>query len=296
VALAAALVAGASGAAAAPAPRFFLMGDGTLALANAHTNERARVRYRRPDGSYDTDALARVRHIFRSRGDGREGDVSLRLVELLSTLQQRARARELVVVSGYRSPDFNEALRGAGRRAAGGSLHTEGLAADLAFPRPELPRLWRLLRGLDCCGAGLYQREGFLHVDVGRPRFWEAATSRVSENLSAENARLFARTEFDRYAVGETLRVTLHAVTVPPVAVARAAMIVPDSGDAVPVQVERADGESTDTCLTLGSGDPLLVHGATSVRGRLALRTCEPRVGRTPATVEINPMAIDAPR
>src|SRR5207245_66042 len=43
----------ASDAWAAPLQRFFVMGDGTLAVVNAHTGERAEVRYRKADGTYD---------------------------------------------------------------------------------------------------------------------------------------------------------------------------------------------------------------------------------------------------
>src|SRR5438477_335882 len=190
------------------ASRFFVMGDGTLSLVNAHTDDRATVHYRRKDGSYAADELARLRHVVRSQGDAREIDVPLRLVEVLAWLQHTAGGKPLVVLSGYRSPDYNQDLKAQGRAVAGGSLHTEGLAADLAFPRTDLPRLWHRVRDLDCCGAGYYAKEGFLHVDVGRPRFWEATTSRVDENLSAGNARMFARTEFDRYATGAGVVVT----------------------------------------------------------------------------------------
>src|SRR5205809_5243917 len=179
-------------------PRFFIMGDGRLAVVNAHTDEHVTVRYRREDDTYDADALARLRRVFRSGGDAREQDVSLRLIEVLSHVQKMAGGHPLVLLSGYRSPTYNQSLKNQGKQVAGGSMHTEGLAADLAFPRPQLPKLWHQVRDLDCCGAGYYAKEGFLHVDVGRPRFWEATTSRVDENLSAGNARMFARTEFDR--------------------------------------------------------------------------------------------------
>jgi uncharacterized protein YcbK (DUF882 family) len=177
--------------------------------------------YRHADGSHDADALKKPRHVFASRGGGGEIDIPLRLVEVLSHVQQMSKRRELVLVSGYRSPTYNQDLKSKGRKVAGGSMHTEGLAADLAFPRDVLHDLWLEVRKLDCCGAGYYAKEGFLHVDVGRPRFWEAATSRVDENLSAGNARVFARTEFDRYERGETIIVTLHGITVPPVRIAR---------------------------------------------------------------------------
>ena len=222
------------------ASRFFVTGDGTLSLVNAHTDERATVRYRRGDATYDTQAIARIRHLFRSQGDARETDVPLRLVEVLAWLQHTAGGKPLVVLSGYRSPDYNQDLKAQGRAVAGGSLHTEGLAADLAFPRTDLPRLWHRVRDLDCCGAGFYAKEGFLHVDVGRPRFWEAATSRVDENLSAGNARMFARTEFDRYAAGEGVVVTLHAATVPPVLVRGEARL---GGESVRVESELPERE-----------------------------------------------------
>ena len=47
-----------------------------------------------------------------------------------------------------------------GAKAAGGSLHTEGLAADVAFPAKELRPLWLKIRDLECCGAGYYQKNG----------------------------------------------------------------------------------------------------------------------------------------
>src|SRR3972149_1782956 len=80
-----------------------------------------------------------------------------------------------------------------GARGASGPAHTEGPAADLALAGPQALRLWHAVRDLDCCGAGYYAKQGFVHVDVGRPRFWEAATPRVDQDLSAGNARLFAR-------------------------------------------------------------------------------------------------------
>ena len=270
------------------ASRFFVMGDGTLSLVNAHTDDRATVHYRRKDGSYAADELARLRHVVRSQGDAREIDVSLRLVEVLSWLEHAAGGKPLVVLSGYRSPDYNQGLKAQGKAVAGGSLHTEGLATDLAFPRDQLPRLWHRVRDLDCCGAGYYAKEGFLHVDVGRPRFWEATTSRVDENLSAGNARMFARTEFDRYATGEGMAVTLHAITVPPVLVRREATL---AGERLRVDAELPEH---DGCYEVGaSGARLRVSGAPRVhRALVVLSTCAPRTERTPETVETNPIEV----
>jgi len=279
------------------APRFFLQGDGTLTLVNAHSGDRAAVTYRHPDGEYDAAALARLRRVMRSR-DGTEGDVSLRLIELLAWVSAERDHAPLTIQSGYRSPDYNDALRARGARAASGSLHTEGLAADVAFPKRDLKPLWLRIRALDCCGAGFYQSEGFLHLDVGRPRFWEPSTSKVEQNLSAGNALLFARTEFDRYATGEPIVVRLHALTAPPIRIAREATLVPDhSGDGDPdahrVRID-AENAAGDGCIELdGRGARLTVRDVPAIgRGRLVLRTCEPRVERTPQTVQTNPIEV----
>lgn len=280
----------ASGAWAAPLQRFFIMGDGTLAVVNAHTRERAEVRYRRADGTYDQAAIARIRRAFRSSGDDGDGKASLRLIEVLSWVQKTSRVRPLTLMSGYRRPEYNEALRTQGVRAAGGSLHTEGLAADIAFPRALLRPLWMKLRALDCCGAGYYAKDGFLHIDVGRPRFWEPSTSRVEENLSAGNARLFGRTEFDRYARGEGIVVALHAMTVPPVRVEREGRWVVEEGEEIAVAVT-GDGEK---CVEVPASGASVRVGALSKggRGKVELTTCEPRAERTPATVETNGLEI----
>ena len=284
-----AVVVVASVASAAPLQRFFVMGDGALAIVNAHTGERADVRYRRADGSYDPAALARIRRAFRSSGDEGEGKASLRLIEVLSYVQKTSRVKPLTLMSGYRSPEYNEGLRTQGVRAAGGSLHTEGLAADVAFPRKLLRPLWMKVRALDCCGAGYYAKDGFLHIDVGRPRFWEPATSRVEENLSAGNARLFARTEFDRYAVGEEIVVALHAMTVPPVRVKRVGRLVAEWGEAAAVTLE----DVSECVEVAASGLAVRVHGvAQAFKGPLELATCEPRGERTPGVVTTNAVEI----
>ena len=278
----------------APAePRFFIMGDGTLALVSVHTGAKANVTYRRPDGTYDPEALAQIRRVMRSR-DGGEGEISLRLVELLGHVYAERGHQPLRIQSGYRSPDYNEAIRANGAKAAGGSLHTEGLAADVAFPPKELKPLWLEIRKLDCCGAGYYQKNGFLHLDVGRPRFWEPATSKVEENLSAGNARIFARTEFDRYGAGESITVALHAMTLPPVLVSKDA-VLSDGGREHPVHVESTLAQQ-DGCFAVDErGAHFRVTGVPATpRGTLVLKTCAPRLERTPDTIETNPIAVRA--
>jgi hypothetical protein len=272
--------------AGSPPSRFVIAGNGRLALENSHGGARCDVRFRQGDGTYDPGAVARIRAVL-------GGPVALRLIELLSRVQETTGRTPLVLVSGYRSPEYNAELRQKGRAAAAASLHTEGLAADVAFPKKTLRPLWLRMRALDCCGTGLYAAEGFLHLDVGPARFWEAATSRVSENLSADNARVFARTEFDRYAAGETIVVTVHSLTAPPIRLGRAARLVPAKGKPVPLAVEGGLPER-DGCLEAdATGASVRVAGATAgARGPIEIPVCAPRAGRTPAVVVTNPVEV----
>lgn len=276
----------ATGTPLAAEPRFFLSGTGSLAIENAHTKERIAIRYRRPDNTYDPDALDRLARLFRSRGDGAVHDPVLRLVEVLSHVQHLAGADHLVLFSGYRSPDYNQTLTGAARA----SMHTEGLAADVGLAGARLPleTVWHRVRALDCCGAGFYGKDAYMHLDVGRPRFWEKDTSRVDENLAGGNARLFARTEYDRYAEGERIVVSVHSLTLPPVRIAREATL-----GGTPVSLEGP----ADACIELtATGATLALPAAPALaeRARLSLTTCEPRAERTPATIETNPIAVRA--
>src|SRR6185436_4932072 len=123
---------------------------------------------------------------------------------------------------------------------------------------------------------------------------WEPATSKVEENLSAGNARLFARTEFDRYAKCETIVVALHALTLPPVLVAKDAVLSAD-GREQPVHVESSLPQEHGCFAVDARGAHLRVTGVrATTRGMLVLKTCEPRVERTPTTIETNPIDVRA--
>lgn len=282
-----------AGADAEGARRFFVTGaDGRLVIQPRGATLPVTITYRRDDGTYDDAAVERLTHVLKSR-DGDERRPPLRLVELLGKVWELAGRRTLIMNSGYRSPDYNEGLRAKGRKAAGGSMHTEAMATDLAIPGADLRKVWLALRDLDCCGAGFYGKNGFIHVDVGRSRFWEAATSGVEKNLSAGNARLFARTDWDIYRTGDPIRVTLHALTLPPVRIARAAAVVGADGARVPVVLDdgtHADGE----CMEIAMRDAVLRATAPeqAARGPLELRTCEPRVEETPTLVTTNAVEV----
>src|SRR5262249_33670082 len=160
----------------------FLAGSGRLMLQHGHFDTTLDVRYRRADGSYDPQALAQIEHFFRSREDGRQTPIDLRLIEMLSYIHDHYHPRPIILTSGFRSPEFNADLRNNGGGVAQASLHTEAMAADIMFTGLDMRRLWQALRTLHSGGAGYYRKGKFIHIDTGPPRFWEETTSRVAEN------------------------------------------------------------------------------------------------------------------
>jgi uncharacterized protein YcbK (DUF882 family) len=280
----------------ADASRFFFSGDGVIALEHAHFSERVQVRYRDNDAQYDAAALEEIRRFFRSRDNGEVGEISLRLIELIDYIEDRYRPERMVLVSGYRSPELNEGLRAEGRKVAKSSLHTEGLAADLQFIGLDLKKLWIGLRELRCGGVGYYERERFLHLDTGRARFWQPQTSKVEQNLSAGNARVFARTDYDRYANLKGAVISLHSVTALPLRISRRARFVDRNVTLEPLTEGVGESGGCFTIAYSGAAYRFRIgdvdEDGTTTRERLTLRTCTPRVEATPAEVFSNPIEV----
>jgi hypothetical protein len=123
-----------------------------------------------------------------------------------------APGRTIFLTSGYRSPEYNDGLRKAGKIAAKTSVHMDGLALDFYIEGVNGKELWEIIREKNCCGVGHYGgRE--IHLDAARPRFWEAATSKVNTNESDYNRKMYLSTDFDRYRPGQNVRLTLSSIS-----------------------------------------------------------------------------------
>ncbi len=149
-------------------------GDGRLVLYNFHNGEVVEVGFRN-GGGYDHDALKKINHLMRSRGDDKEMAISPELIALLDTIQDHFGAETIEVISGYRSSGFNDLLIASGRGAASESLHTQGLAADIHIDEVTEKDLWDYVKTLGSGGAGYYPTYNFVHVDVGPARAWREA-------------------------------------------------------------------------------------------------------------------------
>lgn len=139
-------------------------------LANLHTGEELELSCR--PGEVCDDAMTRdLNHFLRCPQTGETAQIDTAVVDLLWDVCRSAGAGSRVeIVSGYRSPEYNEYLRRRGRRVARHSLHTQGLAIDFAVPGIKPRRLARLAREFAVGGVGTYSE--FVHIDSGPVRYW----------------------------------------------------------------------------------------------------------------------------
>lgn len=148
------------------------MGDGKIFLRNLHLNEEIEVQYRKADGSYDPSALQLVQKVLRCRVTQVAHDIPIKLLELVDQIQDHFGAHEVMVISGYRSPKFNERLLKTGHKVAKNSLHMQGYAMDIRLPGVRTEQIRDYARDLKIGGVGYYPHNGFVHVDIGRIRYW----------------------------------------------------------------------------------------------------------------------------
>jgi uncharacterized protein YcbK (DUF882 family) len=143
-----------------------------LRFVHTHTGEQLAVEYARR-GSYVPDALQAVNQFLR---DFRTGEVHPIDTDLLDLLADMARvtgtAKPFEVISGYRSPATNGALRARSHGVASGSLHMTGQAIDVRLADVGLDRMRDVAIVLGRGGVGYYPEPNFVHVDTGRVRTW----------------------------------------------------------------------------------------------------------------------------
>lgn len=146
---------------------------GRLTLRNVHTGERLAVTYRDQQGRYIRSALDAVNRLMRCHHTNKIHNIDVRTLEHLNLAARRAgTSREIHVVSGYRSPQYNELLRRQSRGVAKHSLHMEGRAIDFRIPGVSLSSLRRAAVSLAYGGVGYYPGSDFVHLDSGAFRTW----------------------------------------------------------------------------------------------------------------------------
>jgi uncharacterized protein YcbK (DUF882 family) len=143
-----------------------------LSFYNVYTHEKLEIVYWE-NGHYIQDALSRINYIFRDIRTGKVKAISTDLLDLLFAVQQRLRSKEpFHIISGYRTPQSNAILRRIKKGVAKNSLHMYGKAVDVRLPGYSINALRRVAVSLHRGGVGYYPRSKFVHIDVGKVRYW----------------------------------------------------------------------------------------------------------------------------
>ena len=141
-----------------------------LKLYNIHTDESLDISYFL-DGSYDFEALGKINHLLRCHYNNTVKPIDIRVLDLLCDVKNRIGAdKEIHIISGYRSPEYNDYLRGLGRNVARNSYHMQGTAIDFSIQGFSVSSLSQAAKSFFAGGVGQYAE--FVHIDTGPVRYW----------------------------------------------------------------------------------------------------------------------------
>jgi len=144
----------------------------SLAFYNTHTGERLKTVYW-AQGNYLTESLGEIDHILRDYRINEVLKIDTRLLDLLFALRNELDTNQpFHIISGYRSAQTNAILHAQSDGVAENSLHTVGMAIDIRTPGKALNVLHKVAVSLKGGGVGYYPKSDFVHVDVGRVRYW----------------------------------------------------------------------------------------------------------------------------
>ncbi len=144
----------------------------SVSFENLHTGEELKTVYW-ADGQYESAALRDIAWVLRDHRANVAHPIDPRLLDLLSALGAKiGHPVRYQVISGYRSPATNAMLHAASEGVATHSLHTQGMAIDIRVEKLPTANLRDMAKGLGAGGVGYYAKSDFVHVDVGRVRYW----------------------------------------------------------------------------------------------------------------------------
>ncbi len=141
----------------------------SLRMHNPHTDTAfERVYFK--DGKYQEDALDEFSHFARDWRQDEIQRISAHTMNIAWQIQQRLPGNTpLMLYSGYRTPVTNRSVGGSRH-----SFHLVGRALDIHHPEYSVDHLAQIARSIRGGGLGKYPREGFIHIDNGPVRYWQA--------------------------------------------------------------------------------------------------------------------------
>ena len=147
--------------------------DRHLRLYHTHTGERIDIVFKHGD-TFVPEAEAQLDYFLRDHRTGEVKHYDPRLFDILAELTGAVGHpnAEIEIICGYRSSWSNEFLRSRSSGVAKNSLHMQAHAIDIRIPGVSTLALRDAALVLHQGGVGYYPRSDFVHVDIGRIRYW----------------------------------------------------------------------------------------------------------------------------
>lgn len=125
------------------------------------------------DGKYIPEVLKEINYFMRDVRTGTVHSIDARTLDIMAAAHKLMDVSEpYMLLSGYRSPQTNTALRSNSRGVAKNSLHMQGQAADLRLKSRSVGQMARAAEACASGGVGRYSRSNFVHMDCGPVRSW----------------------------------------------------------------------------------------------------------------------------
>lgn len=164
-------------------PRFAALPELTWRAVN--TREVVRARLYRADGTVDPAVMSRLSHLLRDIPTGEDSPVVARTLQLIVKIAARFDAREVEIVSAYRT-----GRSASGRRVRREGYHGVGSAIDFRLVGVEPVMIAAYARTFSHVGVGLYPRLNFVHIDSRETSFfWENRAGRSHHGYDRPLAR-----------------------------------------------------------------------------------------------------------
>lgn len=141
-----------------------------LSMQNIHTGESLNIHYY-SDGVYDLEAIGRINYFLRCHYTDEVKEIDIGLLDLLCDIKDKiGHDKTIQIISGYRSDIYNHFLMSQGRNVSKNSLHLQGMAIDFAMEGIHTSTISQIAKSFEAGGVGQYPE--FVHIDVGRVRYW----------------------------------------------------------------------------------------------------------------------------
>jgi uncharacterized protein YcbK (DUF882 family) len=142
-----------------------------LTFFHLHTEECLKIEH--TPGRCPRSVQKKMKRFLRDFRTGDTHPIDPALLDMLCRIQHASGSRGTIqVISGYRSPKTNSALRKASSGVAKKSLHMRGRAIDLRITDLPTAKLRDAAAALRTGGVGYYADSNFVHIDTGAFRTW----------------------------------------------------------------------------------------------------------------------------